>query len=289
MARTLLIDGHNFAYRAFYGITDLSRSDGFPTNAIHGWLRACWRLEDEEKPDVIRVFFDKGGDDEREKLLPEYKMNRSECPEGLSLQFPWIKKLVVASGYTCDERAGIEADDLIATAAKTLIQRGDEVLIASSDKDLAQCIRPGVTQILPPPTANPRLGWRRLDEDGVEAKFGVRPDQIADYLALMGDASDNIPGLAGVGPKTATKWLQAYRDVEGVIENAGRLAPKRFCSIVYENRDKLRRNLKLTTLRENLDLSIDAPAPPDLGVLREILQRMEMTKSLEEALRRYDE
>ena len=128
-----------------------------------------------------------------------------------------------------------------------------------------------------------------MDEEGVEAKFGVKPDQIADYLALVGDTSDNIPGLAGVGPKTATKWLQAYQDVEGVIENAGRLAPKRFCSIVYENRDKLRRNLKLTTLRENLDLSIDSPAPPDLVALREILQQMEMTKSLEEALHRYDE
>jgi len=287
MARTLLIDGHNFAFRAFYGITELSRSDGFPTNAIHGWLRTCWRLEDEEKPDWVKVFFDCGGDDEREKLLPEYKANRSECPDGLSRQFPWIKKLVIASGYACEERSGVEADDLIAATAKALVARGDEALIASSDKDLAQCVRPGVTQILPPPTANPRLGWRRLDETGVEAKFGVRPDQVADYLALVGDSSDNIPGLAGVGPKTAVNWLQAHQNVEGVIENAGRLAPKRFCSIVYECREKLRRNLKLTTLRDNLEVSIDEPLPPDLDAFREILQIMEMKKSLEEALRRY--
>ena len=287
MAKTLLIDGHNFAYRAFYGITELSRSDGFPTNAIHGWLRTCWRLEDEEKPDAIIVFFDCGGDDEREELLSEYKANRSKCPDGLSQQFPWIKKLVMASGYACEERSGVEADDLIAAAAKALVERGDEALIASADKDLAQCIRPGVTQILPPPTANPRIGWRLLDEAGVEAKFGVRPDQVADYLALVGDTSDNIPGLAGVGPKTATKWLQSHGDLEGVIDNAGRLAPKRFCSLVYENQEKLRRNLKLTTLRENLEVSIDAPPPANLAALREILEKMEMKKSLEEALRRY--
>ena len=287
MAKTLLIDGHNFAYRAFYGITELSRSDGFPTNAIHGWLRVCWRLEDEEKPDAIIVFFDCGGDDEREELLPEYKANRSKCPDDLSLQLPWMKKLVVACGYGMDERPGVEADDLIAAAAKALVERGDEAVIASSDKDLAQCIRPCVTQILPPPTANPRIGWRLLDETGVEAKFGVRPDQVADYLALVGDTSDNIPGLAGVGPKTATKWLQSHGDLEGVIDNAGRLAPKRFCSLVYENQEKLRRNLKLTTLRENLEVSIDAPPSATLAALREILEKMEMKKSLEEALRRY--
>ncbi|MBG30848.1 MAG: flap endonuclease [Opitutae bacterium] len=287
MAKTLLIDGHNFAYRAFYGISELSRSDGFPTNAIHGWLRACWRLEDEEKPDSIIVFFDCGGDDKREELLPEYKANRSKCPDELALQFPWMKKLVVACGYGLDERPGIEADDLIGAAATALVKRGDEALIASSDKDLAQCVRPGVIQVLPPPTANPRLGWRRLDEVGVEAKFGVRPDQVADFLALVGDSSDNIPGLAGVGPKTATKWLQSYGDLEGVIDNAGRLVPKRFCSIVYEGREKLRRNLELTTLREDLEVSIDAPASPNLAELRSILEEMEMNKSLEEALRRY--
>ena len=103
----------------------------------------------------------------------------------------------------------------------------------------------------------------------------------------MGDSSDNIPGLAGVGPKTATKWLQSYGDLEGVIDNAGRLAPKRFCSIVYESREKLRRNLELTTLREDLEVSIDAPASPNLAELRSILEEMEMKKSLEEALRRY--
>ena len=287
MAKNLLIDGHNFAFRAFYGITELSRSDGFPTNALHGWLRVCWRLEDEEKPEWVRVFFDCGGDVEREKLLPEYKGNRSDCPEGLSQQLPWIKKLVVASGYGFAERPGVEADDLIATAAKALVERGDEVVIASSDKDLAQCVGPGVTQVLPPPTANPRLGWRHLDEAGVQAKFGVRPDQVADYLALIGDVSDNIPGLPGVGPKTASKWLQAHSDLEGVIENAGRLAPKRFCSIVYEGREILRRNLNLTTLRRDLELSVDNPSSPDLEKLGEILEVMEMKKSLEEALRRY--
>ena len=113
-------------------------------------------------------------------------------------------------GFGQVEKAGVEADDLLAAAAHELVAQGHQVVIVSSDKDLAQCIGSGVTQLLPPPTANPRLGWRMLDEEGVQKKFGVKPAQIPEYLALVGDAADNIKGLPGVGPKTASKWLSAY-------------------------------------------------------------------------------
>ena len=287
MAKVLLCDGHNLAFRAFYGITDLSRSDGFPTNMIHGWLRVFWKLEDDEKPDVVRVYFDKGASQRREELLPEYKANRGESPDGFKQQLPWVKQLTVALGYSSDEREGLEADDLIAAAATRLAEQAHEILIVSADKDLAQLIGPNVRQLLPPSTANPRLGWRLLDAAGVRDKFGVSPKQILDYLALIGDTSDNIPGLTGVGPKTAVKWLSAHGSLEDVIANAGRLTPKRFCSIVYENREKLRRNLELVRLETDVEIDLSPPSPPNLQALREILTEMEMNRSREEAERRY--
>ena len=287
MAKVLLCDGHNLAFRAFYGLMDLSRADGFPTNMIHGWIRTFWRLEDDHKPDSVRVYFDKGKPQRREELLPDYKANRGESPDGFKLQLPWIKQLTVALGYSSDERKGLEADDLIAAAAIRLAEQAHEVLIVSADKDLAQLIGPNVSQLLPPPTVNPRLGWRLLAAAGVRDKFGVSPKQILDYLALIGDTSDNIPGLTGVGPKTAVKWLTQYENIENVITNAGRLTPKRFCSIVYENRDKLRRNLELVRLETDVEIDLSPPSPPNLQALREILTEMEMNRSREEAERRY--
>ena len=167
MSKTFLCDGHNLAFRAFYGIRELSRSDGFPTNMIHGWLRSFWRLEDDFKPDQIWVFFDLGGCHKREKILPEYKANRGVPPDGFTVQLEWVKKLTLSMGYGFGEEEGREADDLI--AAKVGELSGDsELVIVSADKDLGQLVKPGVSQLLPPPTANPRIGWRLLDEKGVE-------------------------------------------------------------------------------------------------------------------------
>ena len=131
-------------------------------------------------------------------------------------------------GYGGLEVDGVEADDLIGSAALQLAAAGHRVGIVSADKDLAQLIRPGVTQWLPPPTANPKLGWRELDEDGVAIKFGVTPAQIPDLLALVGDTSDNIPGIPGVGLKTAAKWLVQYGSLQGILDYCGEIQPKRF-------------------------------------------------------------
>ena len=141
--------------------------------------------------------------------------------------------------------------------------------------------------MLPPPTANPKLGWRVLDEAGVTEKFGVPPAQIADYLALVGDTSDNIPGLDGVGPKTASKWLAEHGSLEGVIAAAGEIAPERFRAPLAAAAERLRMNLKLTTL----NLSLPPPSPehcePRAGELYAILERMEMSSALAEARQRY--
>jgi len=286
MARTLLLDGFNLAFRSYYAVPELNRSDGFPTNAIHGWVKTVWRLNDLYPDATVIAFFDLDGDREREALLPEYKANRSEMPEPLRKQIPEIRKVTELMGIGVIESSGVEADDLIASAAQLLADRGEEAIIVSADKDLAQCVTDGVTQLLPPPTANPRLGWRTLDASAVQEKFGVRPDQIADYLALVGDTSDNIPGLAGVGPKTASNWLRSYGTMEAIIQNAGRLKPPRFQAKVGEERENLLRNQKLTRLNQQHEISLEA-VRPDVARLGAFLDSMEMKKTTEEVAKRY--
>jgi DNA polymerase-1 len=287
MAKWLLIDGYNLAYRCFHAVPELTRADGFPTNALHGWVKSLWKLADQEKPAGTLVFFDLDGSHERQALLPEYKAQRSEMPEDLRQQIEPIKELTRAMGYIGIEQHGVESDDVLASQAVALAQQGHEVLIVSSDKDFAQIVSDRIKILLPPPSANPKLGWQFRDQAGVLAKFGVPPTQIADYLALVGDTSDNIPGLTGVGPKTAVKWLQRFGSIEGVIANADEVEPERFRVMVRERAEDLRRNLKLTTL--NLALPTVAANPPtvDSTQLFALLERFEMKGGLAEARTRY--
>ena len=287
MAKWLLVDGFNLAYRCFFAIPELSRADGFPTNALHGWVKSLWKLADQEKPVGTLVFFDLGGAQDRLALHPEYKAQREEMPEALEKQLPYVKALTRAMGCVGIEQDGIESDDLLAAEAVSLARQGDDVLIVSSDKDFAQIVNPQIKILLPPPTANPKLGWQVRDEAGVREKFGVPPSQIADFLALVGDTSDNIPGINGVGPKTAAKWLSEYGDLEGVIAHAAELQPERFRTAVSAEAEKLRRNLKLTTLNVSLPslvLSAPTPAPEELYRL---LETLEMRSALAEARQRY--
>jgi DNA polymerase-1 len=287
MAKWLLIDGFNLAYRCFFAIPELTRSDGFPTNALHGWVKSLWKLEDQEKPDGALVFFDLGGAQDRLALHPEYKAQREEMPDALVKQLPYLKQLTRAMGYVGIEQDGVESDDLLASEAVALARAGHEVLIVSSDKDFAQIVGEKIRIMLPPPSANPKLGWRLLDATGVEEKFGVPPAQIADYLALVGDSSDNIPGLGGVGPKTATKWLQEFGSLEGVLAHAGELKPERFREPARAAAENLRRNLKLTTLNLTLPTFSAPKAAPQSGEIFRLLGELEMKSSLAEARSRY--
>ena len=281
-----LIDGFNLAFRAFYGMPELARKDGFPTGALHGWVRTLWWVEDNVKPDRMLVFFDLGGASRQVALREDYKANRTEAPEALEQQIPVIKEWTRAAGYVGVEAHGVEADDLIAAYSRHHSANGDNVLIISADKDLAQLVNDTVHQLVPPPTANPRLGWRELDPSGVEERFGVKPSQIADYLALIGDTSDNIPGLRGVGPKTAAKWLNQYGSVEEIIAHCGELNPKRFQSLVHEEVDTLRLNLQMTLLDSTLPVDETAHANPDFGRAVALLREMEMDKTADTLLQR---
>lgn len=287
MAKWLLVDGFNLVYRCFHAIPELTRADGFPTNALHGWVKSLWKFEDQEKPAATLVFFDLGGAQDKLALHPEYKAQREEMPEALVKQLPYVKSLTRAMGLVGIEQDGVESDDLLAAQAVALAKAGHEVLIVSADKDFAQIVGAGVKIFLPPPTANPKLGWRVMDAAGVLEKFGVPPSQIADYLALVGDTSDNISGINGVGPKTASKWLQQYGSLEGVIAHASELKPERFQEVVRNQTEGLRRNLKLTTLNLSLPtVSAEKPAAQPTELFR-LLGELEMKGCLAEAQRRY--
>jgi DNA polymerase-1 len=159
--------------------------------------------------------------------------------------------------------------------------------VVSSDKDFAQIVGDRIKIMLPPPSANPKLGWRLLDAAGVAEKFGVPPAQIADYLALVGDTSDNIPGLNGVGPKTAAKWLADHGGLEGVIAHAAELKPDRFRAVVATDADRLRKNLRLTTLNLGLPRVNPERPQPQVPELVRFLEEMEMRSSAAEARNRY--
>jgi len=287
MAKWLLIDGFNLAYRCFFAIPELTRADGFPTNALHGWVKSIWKLEDQEKPAGTFVFFDLGGSQDRLALHPEYKAQREPMPDALRRQIDPLKTLTRVMGFAGIEEQGVESDDLLAAEAVRRATAGDDVVIVSSDKDFAQIVSDRIRIMLPPPSANPKLGWRLLDAAGVAEKFGVPPSRIAAYLALVGDTSDNIPGINGVGPKTAAKWLADWDTLEGVIAHAAELKPDRFREVVSRDADRLRVNLRLTTL----NLSLPAVAPewrtPQPAELVRMLDEFEMRSTAAEARRRY--
>jgi DNA polymerase-1 len=288
MAKWLLIDGFNLAYRCFHALPELTRADGFPTGALHGWVKSLWKLMDQEKPDATLVFFDLGESADRVALHAEYKAQRKPMPDPLRQQIDPIKTLTRVMGLAGIEQDGVESDDLLAAEAVALARDGNDVLIVSSDKDFAQIVNDRIKIMLPPPSANPKLGWRLLDAAGVQEKFGVPPVQIAHYLALVGDTSDNIPGLDGVGPKTAAKWLaDCGGSVECVIEKAAELKPDRFREAVAASADRLRLNLKLTTL--NLSLPPVKPEwrTPQPEELIRLLDGYEMRSTAAEARKRY--
>lgn len=288
MAKWLLVDGFNLAYRCFHALPELTRADGFPTGALHGWVKSLWKLIDQEGPDATLVFFDLGESQDRVALHAAYKAQRKPMPEPLQKQIEPIKALTRVMGLAGIEQEGVESDDLLASEAVKLAQLGHDVVIVSSDKDFAQIVSEKITIMLPPPSANPKLGWRRLDAAGVQAKFGVPPAQIAHYLALVGDTSDNIPGLDGVGPKTAAKWLaDCGGSVECVIEQARELKPERFRDVVAAEAERLRLNLRLTTL----NLALPAVKPewrtPQPEELFRMLDSFEMRSTAAEARKRY--
>ena len=191
----MLVDGSSYLYRAFHALPDLRTRNGEPTGALRGVLSMLRRLVEDGKPDYFAVVFDAPGKTFRDAWYPEYKANRPPMPDDLARQIEPLHALVRAHGWPLLMVAGVEADDVIGTLATQAAAAGIDSVISSSDKDLTQLVRPGITMVN-------TMSNETYDEAGVRAKFDVRPDQVLDLLTLTGDAVDNVPGVAKVGPKT---------------------------------------------------------------------------------------
>ena len=215
----VLIDGSSYLYRAFYALPGLTAPSGQPTGAIYGVLTMLHKLIKDERPNLLGIVFDAPGKTFRHELFPEYKANRARTPEDLIIQIEPLLAAIENLGLPLIRVNGVEADDVIGTLAKEAEQRGMNTLIATSDKDFTQLVSDKITLL---DTMKNRL----TDRSGVIEKFGLPPEQIIDFLTLSGDASDNIPGVPTVGPKTAVKWLQQYSSLAGVIEHAEEISGK---------------------------------------------------------------
>jgi DNA polymerase-1 len=270
--KLILVDGSSYLYRAFHALPPLSNSKGEPTGAVLGVLNMLNKMIKEESPERIAVVFDAPGRTFRDDLFDQYKAHRAPMPDDLRSQVQPLLDAVAAMGLPLLRVAGVEADDVIGTLAKQGAQLGYEVLISTGDKDMAQLVGPQVELIN-------TMSNTRLDRAGVKAKFDVFPEQIVDYLALVGDSSDNIPGITGVGPKTAAKWLHQYQTLDGLLAHAADIGGK-----VGENLRselaKLELSRRLATIDTGLPLEIAADGlaagAPDLSRLRELYTRLEL-------------
>jgi DNA polymerase-1 len=215
----VLIDGSSYLYRAFHALPSLTNSKGQPTGAIFGVLNMIRRLIKDYHPSQIAVVFDAKGKTFRHDLYPEYKAHRPPMPDELIAQIKYLHEIISAMGLPLLIIEGVEADDVIATLAKQASEQKVDTIISTCDKDLAQLVNEHVTLIN-------TMSKTSLDIEGVKNKFGVTPKQIVDYLTLIGDTSDNIPGVAKVGPKTAVKWLQQYNSLQEVIQHADEIPGK---------------------------------------------------------------
>ena len=227
----VLVDGSSYLYRAFHALPPLTTSSGEPTGAVLGVLNMLQKLITEHDPERIAVVFDAKGKTFRDEIFEEYKANRPPMPDDLRSQVTPLLEAIEALGLPLMRVAGVEADDVIGTLAAQASRNGWDVVVSTGDKDMAQLVSDRITLV------NTMTGTQ-LDRAGVEEKFGVRPDQIVDFLALVGDTSDNIPGVPKVGPKTAAKWLSQYGDIEGIKANADEIQGKVGESL-RENLDRL--------------------------------------------------
>src|SRR5476651_2009388 len=217
--KLILVDGSGYLYRAFHALPPLTNSRGEPTGAVLGVLNMLNKMIKEEAPQRIAVVFDAPGRTFRDDLFDQYKAHRAPMPDDLRSQVQPLLEAVAAMGLPLLRVPGVEADDVIGTLAARGAELGLTVLISTGDKDMAQLVSPQVTLVN-------TMSNTRLDREGVKAKFDVFPEQIIDYLALVGDSSDNIPGITGVGPKTASKWLNQYQTLDALIAHAGDITGK---------------------------------------------------------------
>ena len=262
------------AYRAFYAIPDLTARDGRPTNALFGFIRMLQQLEQRWAPASQLVVFDGGLPEDRMARLPTYKAQRPRMPEPLSAQLAAIEEYLGTARRAALRVLGQEADDVMATVAMQALPRGMDVLLATGDKDFYQLVDDRVGMV-PLSRSEERLGPSHVQE-----KTGVPPALIVDWLALTGDSVDNIPGLPGVGPKTAARWLTRYGSLDNLLAHGEEIGNERFRAVLEEGKAILERNRQLMRLNRDLPVRPDWDAlvvhPSDSSALLRFYEKMDL-------------
>ena len=274
----VLVDGSWYLYRAFHALPDLRNASGEPTGAVYGVLNMLRRLLTDYKADFLGCVFDAKGKTFRDEIYPDYKANRPPTPDDLAAQIEPLMQAIEAMGWPLLVVEGVEADDVIGTLVKQAEGAGIRSVVSTGDKDLAQLVDAHVTLMN-------TMSSEQLDIEGVKAKFGVGPERIVDYLALVGDSVDNVPGVEKVGPKTAAKWIAQYGSLEGVLEHAEEIS-----GVVGENLRKVREWLpkarSLVTVKCDVDLPFNvtdlAPRQRDRERLAALFERLGFKSWLKE-------
>lgn len=275
--KVLLLDGNSFCYRAFYAVAHLTNSKGEPTNAVYGFVTMLEKIIKETKPGGICVAFDVKGPTFRHEKYADYKAHRKPMPDELVTQMPLIKEVVRGFNIPLYEKQGYEADDIIATLAKKLEKKGHEPIIVTGDKDALQLVNKKIKVL------NPQKENFIYDEAAVKARFGVGPSQVVEIMALMGDASDNIPGVPGIGDKTASKLIIEYGSLENVLKNISKIKGEKLQSNLKEFEEQARLSKELATIDDNAPIDLDLEEihlkDPDYEKLSALYKKLEF-KSL---------
>ena len=283
--RLFLIDGHSLLYRAYYAIRHLTNSQGFPTNAIFGFLSMMRKLQEKENPSYLGIVFDTKGPTFRHEAFKEYKANRKPMPEDLAVQIPVLKKILKAMHIPTVEYEKYEADDVLGSLAKKASAQKVHSVLVSTDKDLYQLVNESTTLYN-------HAKEIHMDEKVVEKHFGVPPSQVVDVLALWGDSSDNIPGVPGVGEKTSKTLLHQFRTLENLLENIDQIPMPPLREKIIKHLDQLRLSRQLVTIEKNLDIDLDLKAfslsDPSYEDLIPLLQELEFSAMLSEYIERQD-
>ena len=285
--RLLLVDGHYYAYRSFFAIRDLTNSRGEPTNAVFGFVKALRKMLSDIQPDAAAVVWDAGLPQRRMELLPSYKQQRDETPDLLEAQFPVIEEAAAALGFHNVRLEGHEADDVIASYAASAHADKPGVIIATNDKDIYALVDDRVCVYSTNKTdlKDSKDGFALLGPQEVEGKWGVPPGMIPDVLALTGDAVDNIPGVEGVGPKTAAKLVREHGAVSKLVADPTVIKNEKLRGKVAGSADRLRLNLELVRLDNDLPLPIPIDklaVRPDPPAMLEVARRCEFRSLLAE-------
>src|SRR6218665_1055429 len=274
----MVVDGHSLAYRAFFAlpVENFTTKDNQHTNAIYGFLSMLVNLIKAEQPTHMAIAFDTSRHSFRTDEYPEYKATRSETPQEFRGQIPLLQDCLAAMSITVLTKEGIEADDILATLAKQGGDQGYEVLVVSGDRDTIQLVTDDVTLLYPSVQGVSQL--KRYDPTTVQERYGVRPEQYPDIAALVGETSDNLPGVPKVGEKTAVKWLTQWGTLDALIDNAEKITGV-VGGNLREHLDDVRRNRSLNALLRDVDLPVHpeelAVRPVDSQAVRDIFARLE--------------